>query len=137
MSHFLVRRLVPTAARLTRAATSTASSTSAATSSRRPRRRESASASTTETATETALSDKDTFGSLSTRLVDLHEQSRIDDSDALKDDDDEEAFRERVEDTFRPKPVDYLRQMNDLVAKRNLRAALNLLDVDMKRYVEL
>ena len=35
------------------------------------------------------------------------------------------------------RPSDYLRQMNELVRRRDLRGALNLLDVDMKReYVQ-
>ena len=72
------------------------------------------------------LKTSDTFGTL--------ELEHYENSSGLEDDDGEAAFLAKIADTGRPRPFDYLNQIEMLVKPPNvdLRRAIEILEVDMK-----
>ena len=72
------------------------------------------------------MKTSDTFGTL--------ELEHYESSSGLEDDDGEAAFLAKIADTGRPRPFDYLNQIEMLVKPPNvdLRRAIEILEVDMK-----
>ena len=59
----------------------------------------------TRTETESKESSRDTFGTLSSSLANRNLQRRLDNEWFQDDNDDEDEFREKIEDTLRPRCV--------------------------------
>ena len=83
-------------------------------------------------ARSSSSSSPDTFGSLAkTDPLVAHQQER--ESADLLDHDAEEAYLDKVSDSFRPDRAEFNRRIVKLLSEGDLAAALNVLDVDMKR----